>query len=149
MFPSRTSVCQSCHAIVQFTDFATVSAIGFTKISFVKRTPNSLLCHSRNFPLCYSTHVPSFTNGATITNVHLPPSCNIRHGFRSVVLSCSILRGRRCVSSQVPDVSNQLLTKPKCVLVKGWKSSSGWGFPKGKINEVEPPPDCAIREVGS
>jgi mRNA-decapping enzyme subunit 2 len=33
--------------------------------------------------------------------------------------------------------------------VKGWKSSSGWGFPKGKINEVEPPPDCAIREVGS
>ncbi|EDR14983.1 uncharacterized protein LACBIDRAFT_300645 [Laccaria bicolor S238N-H82] len=38
-------------------------------------------------------------------------------------------------------------TWEKCVLVKGWKSSSGWGFPKGKINEVEPPPDCAIREV--
>ncbi|KAG6857551.1 hypothetical protein H0H87_000150 [Tephrocybe sp. NHM501043] len=27
-------------------------------------------------------------------------------------------------------------TWEKCVLVKGWKSSSGWGFPKGKINEV-------------
>ncbi|KAI6162179.1 hypothetical protein EDD17DRAFT_1757988 [Pisolithus thermaeus] len=27
----------------------------------------------------------------------------------------------------------------KCILVKGWKSSSGWGFPKGKINEHEPP----------
>ena len=35
----------------------------------------------------------------------------------------------------------------QCVLVKGWKSSSGWGFPKGKINETEPPPTCAIREV--
>ena len=35
----------------------------------------------------------------------------------------------------------------QCILVKGWKSSSGWGFPKGKINEHEPPHECAIREV--
>lgn len=35
----------------------------------------------------------------------------------------------------------------KCILVKGWKSSSGWGFPKGKINEHEPPHECAVREV--
>ncbi|KAF9459902.1 Dcp2, box A domain-containing protein [Collybia nuda] len=38
-------------------------------------------------------------------------------------------------------------TWEKCVLVKGWKSSSGWGFPKGKINEDEPPANCAVREV--
>ncbi|OBZ78939.1 mRNA decapping complex subunit 2 [Grifola frondosa] len=38
-------------------------------------------------------------------------------------------------------------TWDKCVLVKGWKSSAGWGFPKGKINEQEPRPRCAIREV--
>ncbi|KAF8560348.1 DCP2-domain-containing protein [Imleria badia] len=38
-------------------------------------------------------------------------------------------------------------TWEKCILVKGWKSSSGWGFPKGKINEDEPPHECAIREV--
>ncbi|KAJ7225523.1 Dcp2, box A domain-containing protein [Mycena pura] len=38
-------------------------------------------------------------------------------------------------------------TLEKCVLVKGWKSSSGWGFPKGKINEDEPAHSCAIREV--
>lgn len=31
--------------------------------------------------------------------------------------------------------------------MKGWKSSSGWGFPKGKINEDEPKHVCAIREV--
>ncbi|ETW87197.1 hypothetical protein HETIRDRAFT_377994, partial [Heterobasidion irregulare TC 32-1] len=35
----------------------------------------------------------------------------------------------------------------KVVLVKGWKSSSGWGFPKGKINESEAPHACAAREV--
>jgi len=38
-------------------------------------------------------------------------------------------------------------TWEKCVLVKGWKSSSGWGFPKGKINQDEPPEACAVREV--
>lgn len=31
--------------------------------------------------------------------------------------------------------------------MKGWKSSAGWGFPKGKINEQEPRPRCAAREV--
>ncbi|KAG9314351.1 putative mrna-decapping enzyme subunit 2 [Chiua virens] len=38
-------------------------------------------------------------------------------------------------------------TWEKCILVKGWKSSSGWGFPKGKINEHEPSHECAVREV--
>ncbi|TDL28424.1 DCP2-domain-containing protein [Rickenella mellea] len=38
-------------------------------------------------------------------------------------------------------------TLDKCVLVKGWKSSSGWGFPKGKINQDEEPHRCAVREV--
>lgn len=41
----------------------------------------------------------------------------------------------------------QYLILLQCILVKGWKSSSGWGFPKGKINEHEPPHECAIREV--
>ncbi|KAG5513693.1 hypothetical protein PMAC_000731 [Pneumocystis sp. 'macacae'] len=35
----------------------------------------------------------------------------------------------------------------ECVLVKGWRNSSGWGFPKGKINKGERDSDCAIREV--
>jgi 8-oxo-dGTP pyrophosphatase MutT (NUDIX family) len=39
------------------------------------------------------------------------------------------------------------LTRHQCLLVKGWKASSGWGFPKGKINQDEPEPTCAIREV--
>ncbi|CEH18173.1 dcp2-domain-containing protein [Ceraceosorus bombacis] len=38
-------------------------------------------------------------------------------------------------------------TWDKCLLVKGWKSSSAWGFPKGKINQSESERDCAVREM--
>ncbi|CAO1629056.1 unnamed protein product [Sympodiomycopsis kandeliae] len=34
-----------------------------------------------------------------------------------------------------------------CLLVKGWKSSAAWGFPKGKINQSESHRDCAVREL--
>ncbi len=37
----------------------------------------------------------------------------------------------------------------QCLLVKGWKATSAWSFPKGKINEQEERPLCAIREVRS
>lgn len=33
------------------------------------------------------------------------------------------------------------------VLVKGWKKSASWSFPRGKINKDERDLDCAIREV--
>ena len=35
----------------------------------------------------------------------------------------------------------------KAILVKGWKASSGWSFPKGKINKDEKEEDCAARCV--
>ncbi|KAJ3272351.1 mRNA-decapping enzyme subunit 2 [Terramyces sp. JEL0728] len=35
----------------------------------------------------------------------------------------------------------------KALLVRGWKASAGWGFPKGKINQGESETSCAIREV--
>jgi hypothetical protein len=35
----------------------------------------------------------------------------------------------------------------QCVLVKGWKSTASWGFPKGKINLEEEKWKCAVREV--
>jgi hypothetical protein len=54
---------------------------------------------------------------------------------------------RSVILVSVSPISN-LISLCKCILVKGWKSSSGWGFPKGKINEHEPPHECAIREVG-
>jgi mRNA-decapping enzyme subunit 2 len=33
------------------------------------------------------------------------------------------------------------------VLVKGWKKSARWSFPRGKINKDELDLDCAVREV--
>lgn len=33
------------------------------------------------------------------------------------------------------------------VLVKGWKKSANWSFPRGKINKDEPDLECAVREV--
>jgi hypothetical protein len=38
-------------------------------------------------------------------------------------------------------------TMDKCLLVKGWSSKAGWGFPKGKINQNEENDNCAVREV--
>lgn len=40
-----------------------------------------------------------------------------------------------------------IYSRCQCVLVKGWKSSAAWGFPKGKINQQESERDCAVREV--
>ncbi|CAG8589955.1 1413_t:CDS:2 [Funneliformis mosseae] len=50
---------------------------------------------------------------------------------------------------RVPVCGAIMLNEPmeKCVLVKGWSSRSGWGFPKGKINKDEPDSICAAREV--
>jgi mRNA-decapping enzyme subunit 2 len=35
----------------------------------------------------------------------------------------------------------------KVVLVKGWKNSASWSFPRGKIDQDEDDFACAIREV--
>ena len=35
----------------------------------------------------------------------------------------------------------------KVLLVQGYWSRTSWGFPKGKVNEEEPPHVCAVREV--
>ena len=52
------------------------------------------------------------------------------------------------VCTPSPGLKGPVLTIFKqCVLVKGWKSSAGWGFPKGKINQDEEPHKCAVREV--
>ncbi|KAI8607255.1 Dcp2, box A domain-containing protein, partial [Chytriomyces sp. MP71] len=50
---------------------------------------------------------------------------------------------------RVPVCGAILLNEPmdKVLLVRGWKSKSGWAFPRGKINKEEPEHECAIREV--
>lgn len=51
--------------------------------------------------------------------------------------------------TRVPVCGAVLLSEDwkSCVLVKGWKSSAAWGFPKGKINQSESHRDCAVRET--
>jgi len=58
-----------------------------------------------------------------------------------------MILGKRCRGFGAQAYALALLVLSQCILVKGWKSSSGWGFPKGKINESEPTHECAIREV--
>ncbi|CAH9089609.1 unnamed protein product [Cuscuta epithymum] len=38
-------------------------------------------------------------------------------------------------------------TYERCLLVKGWKGSSNWSFPRGKKNQDEEDDACAVREV--
>lgn len=35
----------------------------------------------------------------------------------------------------------------KCLLVRGYKESAGWGFPRGKLSLNETDEECAVREV--
>jgi len=35
----------------------------------------------------------------------------------------------------------------KVLLVQGFWAKASWGFPKGKVNEDEPPDQCGVREV--
>lgn len=37
----------------------------------------------------------------------------------------------------------------KCLLVRGFKNTSSWGFPKGKVAKDESDAACAIREVST
>ncbi|WVQ62674.1 uncharacterized protein L199_000821 [Kwoniella botswanensis] len=49
----------------------------------------------------------------------------------------------------VPCCGGILINKDgdKCLMVRGYKSSAGWSFPRGKINLEESEEACAIREV--
>ena len=37
----------------------------------------------------------------------------------------------------------------RVLMVRGLKSSAGWGFPKGKVNQGERGDTCAAREVSA
>ena len=117
------------------------------KISSEKKIPNFRHCPSKNSPKCFSKHVLSLNDGGVIMMVHSTISCDIRPECPSVVQSCSTTLGIRSgfiLLSRERIISGCMV---QVVLVKGWKSSSGWGFPKGKINQNEPSHECAAREV--
>ncbi|CAH8341518.1 unnamed protein product, partial [Eruca vesicaria subsp. sativa] len=60
-----------------------------------------------------------------------------------------IFRDFGAYKSRVPVAGAIILdeTYERCLLVKGWKQSSSWSFPRGKKNTNEEDDVCAIREV--
>ena len=60
-----------------------------------------------------------------------------------------ILKRFNAFKKNVPTMGGILLdaSMERVLLVKGWKSTGSWGFPRGKINQNETDMDCAVREV--
>ena len=117
------------------------------KISSEKKITNSRHCPSKSSPKCFSKHVLSLNDGGVTTTVPSTISCDTKPEYPFVAQSCSMTLGIR---STFIFLSGECISSGcmvQVVLVKGWKSSSGWGFPKGKINQNEPSHECAAREV--
>lgn len=55
----------------------------------------------------------------------------------------------KAFKKNVPVMGGMLLDKTLqlVLLVKGWKNTACWGFPRGKIHENETDTQCAVREV--
>jgi len=60
-----------------------------------------------------------------------------------------IYQGFNAYKRTIP-VRGAILLDPsmeKCLLVRGYKKDSSWGFPRGKVSKNETDAQCAIREV--
>lgn len=71
--------------------------------------------------------------------------------YGAIILDESLENVSVCLCEAVTPEAN--LLRSSCdrflqvLLVQGYLAKSGWGFPKGKVNEDEAPHDCAVREV--
>lgn len=88
------------------------------------------------------------------------PQCGIRDFAKAVFNHCPfllpqggdvqrVLEQWKEYKMGVPTYGAIILdeTLNNALLVQGYLAKSGWGFPKGKVNEDEAPHDCAVREV--
>lgn len=88
------------------------------------------------------------------------PQCGIRDFAKAVFNHCpfllphgedvqKVLEQWKEYKMGVPTYGAIILdeTLDYALLVQGYLAKSGWGFPKGKVNEDEAPHDCAVREV--
>ncbi|XP_046906329.1 m7GpppN-mRNA hydrolase [Hypomesus transpacificus] len=88
------------------------------------------------------------------------PQCGIRDFAKAVFNHCPfllpqggdvqrVLEQWKEYKMGVPTYGAIILdeTLDNALLVQGYLAKSGWGFPKGKVNEDEAPHDCAVREV--
>jgi hypothetical protein len=60
-----------------------------------------------------------------------------------------IMEHFKAFKKNVPVMGGILLDKTmqRVLLVKGWKNTACWGFPRGKIHKNETDAQCAVREV--
>ncbi|XP_061654806.1 m7GpppN-mRNA hydrolase isoform X1 [Phyllopteryx taeniolatus] len=95
-----------------------------------------------------------------IPNTPAAPHCGIRDFAKAVFLHCpfllshgedvqKVLEQWKEYKMGVPTYGAIILDESleSVLLVQGYLAKSGWGFPKGKVNEDEAPHDCAVREV--
>ncbi|XP_057177902.1 m7GpppN-mRNA hydrolase [Triplophysa rosa] len=88
------------------------------------------------------------------------PQCGIRDFAKAVFNHCpfllpqgedvqKVLEKWKEYKMGVPTFGAIILdeTLDNALLVQGYLAKSGWGFPKGKVNEDEAYHDCAVREV--
>uniref|UniRef100_UPI0037E78722 m7GpppN-mRNA hydrolase n=1 Tax=Semicossyphus pulcher TaxID=241346 RepID=UPI0037E78722 len=88
------------------------------------------------------------------------PHCGIRDFAKAVFQHCpfllphgedvqKVLEQWKEYKMGVPTYGAIILDESleNALLVQGYLAKSGWGFPKGKVNEDEAPHDCAVREV--
>lgn len=96
----------------------------------------------------------------SIQNTPGAPTCGIRDFAKAVFHHCpfllphgedvqKVLEQWKEYKMGVPTYGAIILdeTLENVLLVQGYLAKSGWGFPKGKVNEDEAPHDCAVREV--
>ncbi|XP_077479053.1 m7GpppN-mRNA hydrolase isoform X2 [Stigmatopora argus] len=95
-----------------------------------------------------------------LPNTPTAPHCGIRDFARAVFQHCpfllphgedvkKVLEQWKEYKMGVPTYGAIILDQSleSVLLVQGYLAKSGWGFPKGKVNEDEAPHDCAVREV--
>ncbi|XP_032425145.1 m7GpppN-mRNA hydrolase isoform X2 [Xiphophorus hellerii] len=95
-----------------------------------------------------------------IQNTPGAPQCGIRDFAKAVFHHCpfllphgedvqKVLEEWKEYKMGVPTYGAIILDESleNALLVQGYLAKSGWGFPKGKVNEDEAPHDCAVREV--
>ena len=87
-------------------------------------------------------------------------SFSLKDFVKTLFANCSVLKPYKAqvgeilsefnaYKSQVPVMGAIILDEEMehCLLLRGIKNSSTWGFPKGKVDQNEADIDCAVREV--
>ena len=96
-------------------------------------------CREKN-PALRSLSLKEFTG---LMFGHCPGLAPFQHMLDSIYTSFN--KFKQTVPTMGAILLNQNLDK--VLLVRGFHSSHGWGFPKGKVAMKETDHDCAIREV--